>query len=342
MKVTAKMIADQLGLSTSTVDRALHNRGSVSPKTLKKVIEKAKEMNYQPNQSASFLAKGKHILVAFVFPEYPNYFWEEIEMGINRALKDIQHYGFNIEIIKTPDSVAEQMKIVENIIESDDYNGLVFAPIDSTPFTNLIDKGVDKGFPVYTFNNDSPSSKRLFFVGADYLDSGRLAAELLDIFTNNPQKFAVITEEMSTFQMQQKIIGFREYMANRTTLDFVGPLKLNRYAFEKSISNLEKDLKNVDGIYVACGALSEVAKGIKKMDLKKKPILIGHDINKEIYQNIRQDVISATICQDPIYQGELITRIVFNHLMLEEKINTEQNIVKLEIVTKGNAKYYIH
>jgi LacI family transcriptional regulator len=46
MKITAKIIAEQLGLSAAAVDRVLNNRGGVSEKTLKKV----KELGYKPNK----------------------------------------------------------------------------------------------------------------------------------------------------------------------------------------------------------------------------------------------------------------------------------------------------
>ncbi|RSL31430.1 LacI family DNA-binding transcriptional regulator [Salibacterium salarium] len=45
MKITAKMIADELGISTATVDRVLNNRNGVSRKMSFKVKEKAKEIS---------------------------------------------------------------------------------------------------------------------------------------------------------------------------------------------------------------------------------------------------------------------------------------------------------
>jgi LacI family transcriptional regulator len=50
MKITAKRIAQELGISTATVDRALNNRKGVSEKTIKKVKEKAAELGYKPNK----------------------------------------------------------------------------------------------------------------------------------------------------------------------------------------------------------------------------------------------------------------------------------------------------
>jgi LacI family transcriptional regulator len=342
MKITAKTIAEQLNISTSTVDRVLNNRGRVSPKTVKKVLDMAKELNYRPNKSASFLAKKKDIRVAFVFPEYPEYFYREIELGIRNTLEDIQDYGFNADIIKTPHSIEKQIKVVQSVINSDSYDGLVFCPVDAFPLTKVIDEGIDQDFPVYTFNNDSPSSKRLSFVGADYFDSGRLAGELLYKLTGSSKRLAIILDQMDTFQMKQKIKGFEEYMSICKEINFVKSLTIDHTNLTKSIEHLESNLKEVDGIYVACGALADVAKEMEFVKLNKKPILIGHDMSDDIYDFLQKEVVTASICQDPIYQGSLAVRIAFNHLMLENRIEKIENIVKLEIVTKGNAKYYLH
>ncbi|WP_100407411.1 LacI family DNA-binding transcriptional regulator [Bacillus solitudinis] len=341
MKITAKMIAEQLGISPATVDRALNKRNGVSPKTLRRVLEKAKELDYKPNQAASFLSRKKQILVAFVFPIYPEYFWEEIEVGIQRTVADLRHYGFEIEIIRTfKYDTSMQLEIVKEIIQSKKYDGLVFSANDASPFVQIINEGIEKGFPIYTINNDSPSSKRLFYVGADYLDSGRLAGELLYSFTHLKKRFAVITDIMNTFQMQQKVLGFKEYMGQRKDVEMIEPLKIDSNNLEQSLKTIQKEMIQVDGIYVASGNLAEVSHVIERIDINQRPRVIGHDMNESIYELLQKEVITASICQDPIYQGSLTVRKVFNHLMLEEAIDTIEDIVKLEIVTKGNVKYY--
>ncbi|MFB5662521.1 substrate-binding domain-containing protein [Alteribacillus sp. HJP-4] len=338
------MIAEQLGISTATVDRVFNNRNGVSPKMAHKVKEKAKELNYKPNKSASFLSRKKEIRAAFLFPIFPEYFWKEIERGIWTAHEDMYHYGMDIEIIRKDHEVEEQIKTVEDIIVSDKYDALVFAPVDAEPFLNVIQKGINQGFPIYTFNNDSPLSKRLSYVGADYLDAGRLAGELLHQFMGPSKNFTLILDELNTFQMKQKIKGFQEWAAyNGVTFEtplYIEHRRLNRNLNE-SIALLEQDIEGLDGIYVACGALADVAGGIERMNLKNRPIIVGHDISKDINHYLQKGVVTATICQDPVFQGRQAVQTVFNHLMLEEEIDQVEQIVKLEIVTKGNAKYYI-
>lgn len=257
-------------------------------------------------------------------------------------MEDIYDYGMNIEIIKSDHDIEKQIDLVQQIIKSKDYDAVVCAPIDAAPFIHLINQAVKQGIPMYTFNNDSPFSNRLAYVGADYFDSGHLAGELLHQFTGSSRRFTLIMDEMHTFQMQQKIKGFKTFMHENENLWSGNPLKINHNHLDMSIARLKDDIEKADGIYVACGALAEVAKGIQHMELKKRPTIIGHDISQDINYFLQNNIVTATICQDPVHQGRVAARTVFNHLMLEEDIELVENIVKLEIVAKGNAKYYVN
>jgi len=54
-KVTMKEIAKKLGVSVSTVSRALKDSPELHEETKRKIVEMAKEMNYQPNLLAQSL-----------------------------------------------------------------------------------------------------------------------------------------------------------------------------------------------------------------------------------------------------------------------------------------------
>ena len=58
-QVTLKQIAERAATSVGTVDRALNNRGRISPETKKKILTIAEELGYQPNKIASALSRGR-------------------------------------------------------------------------------------------------------------------------------------------------------------------------------------------------------------------------------------------------------------------------------------------
>jgi LacI family transcriptional regulator len=62
------LLARDLGLSISTVSRALNGYEDVSPATRQRVLKRAKEIGYQPNSGARRLKAGKSSLVGVILP----------------------------------------------------------------------------------------------------------------------------------------------------------------------------------------------------------------------------------------------------------------------------------
>ena len=93
---TIKDIARALGISKSTVSRALADRFDVKPETKKAVMEMAEKMHYRPNPFAQNLIKRRTKIIGVVVPEFINtdYYKELIGSGIplvffNRAASDV-------------------------------------------------------------------------------------------------------------------------------------------------------------------------------------------------------------------------------------------------------------
>ncbi|NMG75940.1 substrate-binding domain-containing protein [Aromatoleum diolicum] len=68
MKVNLKMLSETLGLSQTTVSRALNGYSDVSEATRGRVVEAAKKLGYQPNPQARQLATGRADAVGIVYP----------------------------------------------------------------------------------------------------------------------------------------------------------------------------------------------------------------------------------------------------------------------------------
>ncbi|MEF2966736.1 LacI family DNA-binding transcriptional regulator [Paenibacillus sp. M1] len=339
-RLTIKELAKQIGVSVATLDRVLNNRGNVKPQTYDKVMEKIKELNYMPNRSASFLSRMNDFSMAIVYPELPEYFWNQVEKGIQVAVDDFRDYGLNVSIIRSEGyDLVPQKKVVQQLIDSGKYDAIALSPNDPQEMADLIDRGVDQGIAVCTFNSDSPLSKRLFYVGCDYRIAGRLAADALCKFIGHKTRVGLVMS-YTNFQMQQKITGFREVVAEYDHIEMIGPLKLRQEDYD-SPDAFADYFREVDGIYVSSARLDVVAKYLEELEPEHRPVLIGHDMTEETYQYMKKGVVTATICQDPFNQGYLTVRSMFDHLVTGDKVAQKENITKLELVTKENARYYI-
>ena len=73
---TLKKISEVLGLSISTISRALKNHPDISEKTKKKVVELAKALDYEPNASAIQLRTQHSKIFGLMVPTISNFFYD--------------------------------------------------------------------------------------------------------------------------------------------------------------------------------------------------------------------------------------------------------------------------
>ena len=83
-EVTLKEIALELGISITTVSKALKNYSDVSPKTKAAVIKLAEKLNYKPNSFAVNLRTKESKTIGLIIPEIVHHFFSNI---VNAILK---------------------------------------------------------------------------------------------------------------------------------------------------------------------------------------------------------------------------------------------------------------
>src|SRR3989304_7635128 len=83
--VGIKDIARALGLSTGTVDRALHAKPGINPLTKARVLQMAEALGYRPNLAARHLKSPRSWRVSVQLPEEIALFWDSLRDGIREA-----------------------------------------------------------------------------------------------------------------------------------------------------------------------------------------------------------------------------------------------------------------
>lgn len=102
MKVNLKMLSESLGLSQTTVSRALNGYTDVAESTRQRVKEAAAALGYQPDPLARRLATGRTDTVGMVFPfsatEFGDHRFGEVVAGLTEGLA---RHGMDLSIIPT-------------------------------------------------------------------------------------------------------------------------------------------------------------------------------------------------------------------------------------------------
>lgn len=342
MNITTEQIAKELNISRGTVSRALNGSKGVNEETKQKVLEAAERMGYKPNKAArSLVMKKKYSIGVVVFSE-PQYFWKEVRQGIARAEQELYDYGVSVEYIMTDiKNPEEQISAIRKLIDMG-VDAIALSPNNPDIVADFIDEVSEKGIPVLTFSSDIPHSRRICYVGSDYIQSGRLAGEVMGKLLNGNGKVAVLTFAQAVLSIQQRIIGFREVIGQYPKLEIMGPYKLSRtgedvYDFTVKLIKENPDL---NGIFVTYGKTEVVGRALMDIGKQKEIKVIGYDLSDEIIELLKQDVLQAIICQEPFNQGYYSVKLLYNYIVEGKKPTLSIVNTKLEAVFRENVNCY--
>jgi LacI family transcriptional regulator len=88
MAVRMKDIATDLGLSQATVSKVLRNHPDIGEETRQRVLDRVKELDYQPNSLARSLVTGHSYLIGLVAPSLLHPFFAEIAKSLSKVIRD--------------------------------------------------------------------------------------------------------------------------------------------------------------------------------------------------------------------------------------------------------------
>lgn len=116
-------LAKELGLSVSTVSKALGDSYEISASTKKRVLDLAKQYNYKPNPFASSLRKKKSKQIAVIIPDIVNNFFALAVDGIESVTMN-KHYDTFIYL--THENLEREKAVLEHL-ESGLTSGLIIS-----------------------------------------------------------------------------------------------------------------------------------------------------------------------------------------------------------------------
>lgn len=317
MKASQKLIAELSGVSRGTVDRVLNGKPNVKSETRKKVLEAAKMLGYRPNTAGRSLALSKReYSICIVMPNIP--FFDDIKAGINRALSELNDYNISTTYIYTNERSTTE--IIKEIDECS-CNAFMMAVIDIPEYRQCIQKKADKGIPVITFNTDVSESGRLAFVGQDLYKSGRIAASLMEKMVDRQANLLVVIGNMNYKAHRQRARGFTDTIHKDANVVAVIETE-DKYelTYERVRNVLTSGLK-IDGIYMATGHIGALLDLVKNIDRKYR--LIVNDMYPEVQEALKKDIIDFTIFQNPIEQGYLPVKLLFDYMFYGKKPENE-------------------
>ena len=88
MTIRMKDIAKDLGISQATVSKVLREHPDIGEETRRRVLERVKELDYQPNALARSLVTGRSYLIGLVAPSLLHPFFAQIAKSLSNEIRN--------------------------------------------------------------------------------------------------------------------------------------------------------------------------------------------------------------------------------------------------------------
>lgn len=147
-QVTIKDIARELGISPSTVSRALKDHPDISAETKKAVNELAERLNYQPNIVALSLRQKKTNTIGVIIPEIVNTFFSTVISGIEDVAYEA---GYNVILAQSNESYQREVTDMKALFNSR-VDGMLLSLSRETTNFDHIESIISKGVPIVLYD----------------------------------------------------------------------------------------------------------------------------------------------------------------------------------------------
>jgi len=140
------------------------------------------------------------------------------KLGAERAAAE---FG-DVEVLWNAPASADQLKQKE-ILESyitQRVDGIAISSLNGEFLKDTINRAIDAGIPVTTWDSDAPTSKRIAFYGVDDLASGRILGEQAIKMLNGKGKVALITS-LGAANLQNRLDGVKEALSKAPGIEIV-------------------------------------------------------------------------------------------------------------------------
>jgi ribose transport system substrate-binding protein len=259
------------------------------------------------------------------------------KIGAERQAKE---FG-DVDILWNAPASADQLKQKE-ILESyitQRVDGIAISSLNGDFLTETINKAIDAGIPVVTWDSDAPKSKRYAFYGVDDLASGRIMGEETVRLLNGKGKVAIITSYGAT-NLQRRLDGMKEALAKAPGIQIVETFDIKEDAVRCAELMATGTKRYPDlGAWLSTGGWPIFTRNATQVVDPAKTKVISFDTIQPGLDLLREGRVSVLIGQKYFGWGSEPVKLLYD--IKHGKMPSSQIIDSgVDIVTKENVEDY--
>lgn len=333
--VTIKDIAKALGLSTSTVSRALRDSYEISPETKKLVLEYAQKINYHPNPIALSLKERRSRSIGVIVAEIANSFFSQAINGIESIA---YNNGYNVIIAQSRESFERELSTLQ-YLTSRSIDGLIISVSTETKDITLLKELHERGMPIVFFDRIADEIETHKVIVDNYKGAYDATTHLIK---NGYRNIAAVSNLAFLSITIDRLGGYRAAMADNglpVNEDLIkhchhGGMILSEV--EDAVNELlphkpDAILATSDKLTTGCLRVLKA----KKITVPEEMALVGFS-NTDLTELLDPPL---TIIKQPAFEmGELATTLLFQLIESKRPVTEfEKRTLTTELIVRGSA-----
>ena len=334
--VTIKDIAKELGISTSTVSRALRDSYEISAETKKLVVECAKRLDYRPNPIAQSLKERRSRSIGVVVSEIANNYFSQAINGIESIAYS---RGYHVIITQTHESYEREV-INMHHLASRSVDGLLVSLSSGTQNLDHIKELHNKGLPVVFFDRVTDEIKTHNVVANNYLGSFHATEHLIyqgykqSAHITNAPELSISKERLDGYKyaLEKHNIPFNEKLVKHCAH---GGMKEDE--IEKAVKELFSMKIKPDAIFTASDRVTIASlKAVKNLK-KKIPNLGFTGFTNTNFADLFSPTL--TVVRQPAFEiGQAATELLLGLIESKRPVEVfETKVLETELIIRESS-----
>lgn len=317
--VTIKEIAKRLNISPSTVSRALHDHRSIGLRTKANVQKMAKDLNYEPNQTAIFFQQRKTFTIGVILPELSEAFFSSAISGI----EDCANKNNYTVLMGQSHDDAEREKQLVDTMKNHRVDGLLVSIAKNTSSYEHFEAFRKYDIPIVFFDR-IPNMPNIHYVACNMASGTSQAFNFLRKLGH--KTIGMINGPMNLLASKERLEGYRNALT-KARLKYDPSLVIASDLTTDNVYKVTEKLLSLKNRPTAIIAFNDYVVLDAVQAAKKMKLRINKDISFVSYANLPISNYSAhpplaSVEQFSYQQGQKAMEIMLD-LLAKDKAENE-------------------
>jgi len=332
---TLKAIARQLGVSVTTVSRALNGKAEqygISKKTEQAVLRAAKKLHFSPDPVARGLRLNQTLSIGLLIPDIANPYFAEIAKNVEMAAR---RGGYSVILCDTQESTALEVESLA-LLRGRKVDGLVIAPVGQS--AQHLEELQDGGLPAVVIDRYFPRLNLPYVVSDNYKGALEATSHLVE---HGHRTIACVQGLARTSPNRDRVRGYQAGLKKHGIAVDTSLVVGSGFGEENGYVHAKLLLKKKRGVTAILALSNLIALGILRA-LSEDGLKVPGDISIICFDDqpycAYLNTPMTTVDQDNEQMGQIAVRLLLEQIQAPGRPTGEGIMLPTRLIERASVK----